>query len=44
MVHLSTLDALHVVIAKEIATDVLVTADPIMAGGAEASGLRVVRF
>ncbi len=41
---MTTLDALHIVIAKEIAAEVLVTADYIMAEGAEASGLRVVRF
>lgn len=39
-----TLDVLHLVIAKEIAAEVLVTADHVMAEGAEALGLRVVRF
>ena len=39
-----TLDALHLVIAKEIVAEVLVTADHIMAEGAEALGLRAVRF
>lgn len=41
---LRTLDALHLTIAKEIQTEVLVTADRIMAIGAEAMGLSVVRF
>ena len=39
-----TLDALHLVIAKENSAEVLVTADPIMAEGAKALGLKVVRF
>jgi predicted nucleic acid-binding protein len=41
---LRTLDALHLTIAKEIQTEVLVTADRIMAIGAEAMGFSVVRF
>jgi predicted nucleic acid-binding protein len=41
---LRTLDALHLVIAKEIQADTLVTADRIMANGAKAMGLPVVRF
>jgi len=39
-----TLDALHLMIAKELFTEVLVTADHIMAEGAKVLGLRVVRF
>ncbi len=41
---LRTLDALHLLIAKEIQTDVLVTADRVMAAGAKAMGFSVVRF
>jgi predicted nucleic acid-binding protein len=41
---LRTLDALHLTIAKEIQTEVLATADRIMAIGAEAIGFSVVRF
>ena len=41
---LRTLDALHLMIAKEIQTDVLVTADRVMAAGAKAIGFSVVRF
>ena len=41
---LRTLDALHLTIAKEIQTEVLATADRIMAIGAEAMGFSVVRF
>lgn len=39
-----TLDVLHLLIAKEIDAQVLVTSDRIMARGAEGLGLRVVRF
>ena len=42
--HLRTLDALHLTIAKEIQTEVLATADRIMAIGAEAMGFSVIRF
>jgi predicted nucleic acid-binding protein len=41
---LRTLDALHLMIAKEIQTDVLATADKIMAAGGKAMGFSVVRF
>jgi predicted nucleic acid-binding protein len=41
---LRTLDALHLTIAKEIQTEILATADRIMAIGAEAMGFSVVRF
>lgn len=41
---LRTLDALHLTIAKEIQTDILATADRIMAAGAKAMGFSVVRF
>ena len=41
---LRTLDALHLTIAKEIQTEVLATADRIMAIGAEAMGFSVIRF
>lgn len=41
---LRTLDALHLMIAKEIHTEVLVTADRVMAAGAKAIGFSVVRF
>ena len=41
---LRTLDALHLIIAKEIQAEVLATADRIMAIGAEAMGFSVVRF
>lgn len=41
---LRTLDALHLAIAKEIETDILATADKIMAAGAKAMGFSVVRF
>jgi len=43
-VPLRTLDALHLMIAKEIQTDVLATADKIMAAGGKAMGFSVVRF
>jgi len=39
-----TLDAMHLVIAKEIGADILVTADHVMADAAEALSLIVVRF
>jgi hypothetical protein len=41
---LKTLNALHLVIAKEIYAESLVTADHIMADGDKALGLNVVRF
>jgi len=43
-VALRTLDALHLVVVKEIQADTLATADKIMASGAKAMGLSVVRF
>ena len=43
-VPLRTLDALHLMIAKEIQTNVLATADKIMAEGGKAMGFSVVRF
>jgi predicted nucleic acid-binding protein len=43
-VPLRTLDALHLMIAKEIQTDILATADRIMAAGGKAMGFSVVRF
>jgi uncharacterized protein len=43
-VPLRTLDALHLVIAREIQADILATADRIMAEGARAMGISVVRF
>jgi predicted nucleic acid-binding protein len=39
-----TLDAMHLMIAKEIPATELVTADRIMAEGAEALGIKVTRF
>jgi uncharacterized protein len=39
-----TIDALHLMIAKEIAAEELVTADRIMAAGAKALGIKVVQF
>jgi hypothetical protein len=39
-----TLDAMHLVIAREILTDTLATADRIMAAGAKVMGFSVVRF
>jgi predicted nucleic acid-binding protein len=39
-----TLDALHLMIAKEISAEVLVTSDRIMADGAKALRLKVVLF
>jgi predicted nucleic acid-binding protein len=41
---LRMIDAMHLAIAKEIQTDVLVTADPVMANAGEKLGLSVVRF
>ena len=41
---LRTLDALHLVIAKEIQADKLATADRIMVAAAKAMGVSVVRF
>ena len=35
---------LHLVIAKEIQTSILVTADKVMAAGGKAMGFSVVRF
>lgn len=39
-----TLDAMHLMIAKEISVTELVTADHIMADGAVALGIKVLRF
>ena len=41
---LRTLDALHLLIAKETQADILATADRIMIAAAKAMGLSVVRF
>lgn len=41
---LRTLDALHLMIAKELPADVIVTADTVMAAGAKAMGLSVTTF
>jgi hypothetical protein len=41
---LRMIDAMHLAMAKEIQTDVLVTADPVMANAGEKLGLSVVRF
>lgn len=38
------LDALHLIVAKEIQSEILVTADRVMAAGAKALGFSVVRF
>jgi uncharacterized protein len=43
-VPLRTLDVLHLVIAKEIQSDILATADAVMAAGARGIGIPVVRF
>jgi hypothetical protein len=43
-VPLRTLDALHLVIAKETQADILATADKIMAAGGKLMGFSVVRF
>jgi len=39
-----TLDALHLVIARELSSEIVVTADRVMAAGAKALGLQVVLF
>jgi len=39
-----TLDALHLMIANELSTDILATSDDVMAKGAKALGLKVVQF
>lgn len=39
-----TLDALHLMIARELPAEVLITADRIMAKGAKALGMKVVQF
>lgn len=41
---LRMIDAMHLAMAKEIQTDVLVTADPVMASAGEKLGFSVVRF
>jgi len=41
---LRTLDVLHLMVAREIQAAILATADRIMADGAQASGISVVRF
>jgi len=41
---LRTLDALHLMIARELPADVIVTADTVMAAGAKAMGLSVTTF
>ena len=41
---LRTMDALHLAVANEIHTDILATADRVMADAAKAMGLSVVRF
>ena len=43
-VPLRTLDAMHLVIAKEISADILATADKIMAAAAKAMGFSLMRF
>ena len=43
-VPLRTLDALHLMVAKEMQAAILATADRIMAAGAQAMGISVVRF
>jgi predicted nucleic acid-binding protein len=43
-VPLRSLDAFHLAIAREIQSDIMVTADRIMAAGARAMGFSVVRF
>ena len=43
-VPLRTLDALHLSVANEIQTDILATADRVMADAAKEMGLSVVRF
>lgn len=41
---LRSLDALHLVIAREIGAETLATADKVMAASASALGMKVVRF
>jgi predicted nucleic acid-binding protein len=41
---LRMIDALHLTIAKEIQSEIFVTADPVMASAGEKLGLSVVRF
>ena len=41
---LRTLDALHLATIKDLTADILATADNIMASGAKAMGISVVRF
>ena len=41
---LRMIDAMHLTVAKEIQSDVLATADPVMASAGEKLGLSVVRF
>jgi predicted nucleic acid-binding protein len=41
---LRMVDAMHLTIAKEIQSDILATADPVMASAGEKLGLSVVRF
>ena len=41
---LRMVDAMHLAMAKEIQTDILATADPVMASAGEKLGLSVVRF
>ena len=41
---LRMIDAMHLAMAKEIQTDVLATADPVVAAAGEKLGLTVVRF
>jgi predicted nucleic acid-binding protein len=43
-VPLRTLDAMHLVVAESLDTDILATSDRIMADGAEKRGLKVARF
>ena len=43
-VPIRTLDAMHLMIAKEISATELVTADRTMADGTEALGIKVIRF
>jgi len=43
-VPLKTLDALHLVMAKEIQAEILATADRIMIAGAKAMGFSVAGF
>jgi uncharacterized protein len=41
---LRMIDAMHLTVAKEIQSDILATADPVMASAGEKLGLSVVRF